>query len=147
MNLGKLEDGVSTKEQLLEVLGDNNNKEEDAEEEEDIEKTEPTLVEGSVTLDWADNNDNADNAMLNITLSCDLCDKCQTLEELHRNSHLVGEAYSCSPCKRQFNCADDLMDHTKWYHKTGAECVKHGVKCALCNALMHKCEFKCKCTG
>ena len=32
MNLGELEDGVSTAEQLLEVLGDNNDEEEDAEE-------------------------------------------------------------------------------------------------------------------
>ena len=32
MNLGKLEDGVSTKEQLLEVLGDNTEEEEDANE-------------------------------------------------------------------------------------------------------------------
>ena len=32
LNLGELEDGVSTAEQLLEVLGDNNVEEEDAEE-------------------------------------------------------------------------------------------------------------------
>ena len=32
MNLGELEDGVSTAEQLLEVLGHNNDDEEDAEE-------------------------------------------------------------------------------------------------------------------
>ena len=32
MDLGELEDGVSTAEQLLEVLGDNNDDEEDAEE-------------------------------------------------------------------------------------------------------------------
>ena len=38
MNLGKLEDGVSTAEQLLEVLGDNNK-----EEEEDAEELEDTL--------------------------------------------------------------------------------------------------------
>ena len=31
-NLGELEDGVSTAEQLLEVLGNNNDEEEDAEE-------------------------------------------------------------------------------------------------------------------
>ena len=31
MNLGELEDGVSTAEQLLEALGDNNEEEEDAE--------------------------------------------------------------------------------------------------------------------
>ena len=24
------------------------------------------------------------------------------------------------------------MDHILWYHKTSAECVKHGVMCALC---------------
>ena len=51
-------------------------------------------------------------------------------------SHLVEfgteEAGSCLPCKRPFKCADDLMDHMKWYHKTCAECVKHGVVCALC---------------
>ena len=35
MNLGELEDGVSLAEQLLEVLGDNNDEEEDAEEVED----------------------------------------------------------------------------------------------------------------
>ena len=32
MDLGELEDGVSTAEQLLEVLGDNNVEEEDAED-------------------------------------------------------------------------------------------------------------------
>ena len=32
LNLGELEDGVSTAEQLLEVLGGNNDEEEDAEE-------------------------------------------------------------------------------------------------------------------
>ena len=40
MNLGELEDGVSTAEQLLEVLGDNN------EEEEDAENVEATLHYG-----------------------------------------------------------------------------------------------------
>ena len=38
MNLGELEYGVSTEEQLLEVLGDNNK-----EEEEDAEELEDTL--------------------------------------------------------------------------------------------------------
>ena len=60
MNLGKLEYGVSTEEQLLEVLGDNNK-----EEEEDAEELEATLVECRVTLDMADYNYNADNARLN----------------------------------------------------------------------------------
>ena len=80
-----------------------------------------TMVEARVTLDRADNNDNnADNARLNITFSCDN-DECQTLEDLeaHKNSHLVEvrpeEADSCSPWKRQFKCADDLMDHIKWH--------------------------------
>ena len=81
--------------------------------------------------------DNADNARLNITSSCDN-DECQTLEELEaqKNSHLVDfgteEANSCFLCKRQFKCADDLMNHIKWHHKTCAECVKQGVMCALC---------------
>ena len=36
-----------------------------------------------VTLDRAYTNDNANNARLNNTLSCDLCDiECQTLEEM-----------------------------------------------------------------
>ena len=132
MNLGKLKDGVSAEDQLLEVLGDNNNK-----EEESAEEVEATMVEARVTLDRADNNDNADNARLNIIFSCDN-DECQTLEELeaHKNSHLdeVGpeEANSCSPCKRRFKCAYALMDHIKLYHETCAECVKHGVICALC---------------
>ena len=59
------------------------------------------MVEARVTLDRADNNDNnADNARLNITFSCDN-DECQTLEELEaqKNSHLVEfgteEANSC----------------------------------------------------
>ena len=75
-----------------------------------------TLVECRVTLDRADNKDNAVNARLNITFSCDN-DECQTLEELEaqKNSHLVEfgieKVNSCSPCKRQFKCADDLMDH------------------------------------
>ena len=45
------------------------------------------MVETRVTLNRADNNDNAVNARLNITFSCDN-DKCQTLEELdsHKNS-------------------------------------------------------------
>ena len=79
-----------------------------------------TMVEARVTLDRADNNDNTDNARLNITFSCDN-DECQTLEDLeaHKNSHLVEvgpeEANSCSPCKRQFKCADNLMDHIKRY--------------------------------
>ena len=51
--------GVSTTEQLLEVLGDKNE-----------EKVEPTLVVGRVRLDKADNNDKAVNARLNITSSC-----------------------------------------------------------------------------
>ena len=131
MNLGELEDGVSAEDQLLEVLGDNNKEEENAEE------VEATMVEARVTLDRADNNHNADNARLNITFSSDN-DECQTLEELEaqKNSHLVEfgteEANSCLLCKRQFKCADDLMDHIKWYHKTCAECVKHGVMCELC---------------
>ena len=72
-------------------------------------------MECGVTLGRADNKDNADNSRLNIT-SCNN-DECQTLEELEaqKNSHLVEfgteEAYSCLPCKRQFKCADDLMDH------------------------------------
>ena len=99
----------------MEVLGDNNN------EEENAEVVEAIMVETRVTLDRADNNDNADNARLNIIFSCDN-DECQTLEELdaHKASHLdeVGpeEANSCLPCKRLFKCADDLMDHIKWYH-------------------------------
>ena len=92
-------------------------------------------MECRATLDRADNKDNADNARLNITFSCNNVE-CQTLEEVEpqMNSHLVEfgteEAKSCLPCKRQFKCADDLMDHIKWYHKTCAECVKHGVMCA-----------------
>ena len=99
---------------------------------------EARLVEGRVTLDRADNNDNADNANHNITFSYDLCnDNCQTLEDLegHKNSHLVevgpNEANSCSLWKRQFKCADDLMDLIMWYQMTCTECVKHGVMCAL----------------
>ena len=44
-------------------------------------------MECRVTLDRADNKDNAVNARLNITFSCDN-DECQTLEELeaHKNS-------------------------------------------------------------
>ena len=53
MNLGDLENRVSTAEQLLEVLDDNN------EEEEDAEEVEATLVIVRVTLDKPDNNDNA----------------------------------------------------------------------------------------
>ena len=53
MNLGDLENRVSTAEQLLEVLDDNN------EEEEDAEEVEAILVIGRVTLDKPDNNDNA----------------------------------------------------------------------------------------
>ena len=73
------------------------------------------MVETRVTLDRADNNDNADNARLNITFICDN-NKRQTLEELeaHKNRHLVKVgpevANSCSPCKRQFKCAEDLID-------------------------------------
>ena len=48
MNLGEIEYGVSTEEQLLEVLGDNNMEEE---EEEDAEELEATLLECRVTLD------------------------------------------------------------------------------------------------
>ena len=108
MNLGELEDGISAEEQLLEVLGDKNKEEENAEE-----------VQATLVLDKADNKDNVDNARLNITFSCDN-DECQTLEELEaqKNSHLVEfgteEANSCLPCKRQFKCADVLMDHIKW---------------------------------
>ena len=96
-----------------------------------------TLLECRATLDRADNKDNADNARLNITFSCNN-DQCQFLEELEaqKNSHLVEfgteEANSCLPCKRQFKCVDNLMDHIKWYHKTCAECVKHRVMCTLC---------------
>ena len=99
---------------------------------------EATLVGARVTLDKTDNNDNADNARLNIT-SCDVCnDECQTLKELevHMNSHLVEvgprEANSCSLCKRKFKCADNLMDHNKWYHKTCAEKMRgHGMPVCL----------------
>ena len=72
-------------------------------------------MECRATLDRADNKDNADNARLNITFSRN-SDECQTLEELEaqKNSHLVKfgteEANSCSPCKRQFKCVDDLRD-------------------------------------
>ena len=117
INLGKLEDGVPA-EQLLEVLGDKN-------KEENAEEVQATLVECLVMLGRADNKDNADNARLNITFSCNNVE-CQTLEEVEpqMNSHLVEfgteEAKSCLPCKRQFKCADDLMDHIKWYHKTGS---------------------------
>ena len=49
--------------------------------------------------------------------------------EAHKNSHLVGvgpeKVNRWSPCKRQFKCAEHLMDHIKWYHKTCAKCVKH----------------------
>ena len=92
-------------------------------------------------MDRADSNEDADNARLNITCSCDVCDiECQTLEEMEaqKNSYLVKfrteEANSCSPCKRQFKHVDDLMDHIKWYHKTCADCVKHGVmsRCVHC---------------
>ena len=65
MNLGELEDGVSVEDQLLEVLGDNNKEEENAEE------VEATMVEARVTLDRADNKNNADNPRPNITFSCD----------------------------------------------------------------------------
>ena len=101
-----------------------------------MEEVETTMVEARLMLDRTDNNDNADNVRFNITFSFDN-DECQTLEELeaHKNSHLVEvgpeEANSCSPCKRQLKCADDLMDHIKWYHMACAECVKHRVMCAL----------------
>ena len=80
MSLGELEDGVSAKDQLLEVLGGNN-------KEENTEEVEAIMVEARVTLDRADNNHNADNARLNITFSSDN-DECQTLEELeaHKNN-------------------------------------------------------------
>ena len=77
---GLLKDGVSAEEQLLEVLGDKNKEEENAEE------VRATLVECRVTLGRADNKDNADNARLNITFSCDKDEcHCQTLEELDAN--------------------------------------------------------------
>ena len=84
MNLGKLEDGVSAEDQLLEVFGDNNK------EEENAENIQATLVECRVMLGREDNNDNAKNARLNITFSCDNYE-CQSFEELeaHKNSHLV----------------------------------------------------------
>ena len=78
-----------------------------------------TLLECRVTLDRADNKDNANNARLNITFSCNN-DQCQFLEELEvqKNRHLVEfgteEANSCLPCKRQFKYVDNLMDHIKW---------------------------------
>ena len=128
MNLDELEDGVSAEEQLLEVLGDKNKEEENAGD------VKATLVECSVMIGRADNKDNAESARLIIT-SCNN-DECQTLEELEaqKNSHLIEfgteEANSCSPCNRRFKCVDDLMDHILWYHKTSAECVKHGVMCA-----------------
>ena len=102
-----------------------------------MEEVETTMVEARLMLDRTDNNDNADNVRFNITFSFDN-DECQTLEELEaeKKSHLVEfgteEANSCSPSNRRFKCADDLMDHIKWHHKTCAECVKHGVLCALC---------------
>ena len=71
MNLGELEDGVSAEEQLLETIGDKN--------AEEVQAT--LLVECRLTLGRADNKDNADNARLNNTFSCDK-NKCQTLEEL-----------------------------------------------------------------
>ena len=113
INLGELKYGVSTEEQLLKVFGDNNKEGED-----DAEEVEATLMECRVTLDRANNNDNANNARLNITFSYDLSnDECQNLEELkaHKNSHLGGvrpeEANSCPPCKRQLKCVADHMDH------------------------------------
>ena len=85
MNLGELEDGVSAEvfgeELLLEVLSYKNKEEENAEE------VQATLVECHITLDRADNKDNADNVRLGITFPCDN-DECQTLEELeaHKNN-------------------------------------------------------------
>ena len=49
----------------MEVFGDKNKEEENAEE------VQATLVECCVPSDRADNKDNADNARLNITFSCD----------------------------------------------------------------------------
>ena len=82
MNLGDLENRVSTAEQLLEVLDDNN------EEEEDAEEVEATLVIGRVTLDKPDNND---NARLNIR------------EEINRKKtfsfgHCPNEGWGVYPC-------------------------------------------------
>ena len=65
---------------------------------------------------------------------CD--DECQALEELevHKTSHLVEvgpeEEICCSPYKRQFKFADDLLDKIKWYQKDLRGV--HGVMCALC---------------
>ena len=73
---------------------------------------------GGRSLDRTDSNEDADNARLNITFSCEVCDiECQTLEDMeaHKNSHLVEvrpeEPNSCFPRKRQFKSAEDLMDH------------------------------------
>ena len=63
----------------------------------------------------ADKKDNADNARINITFSCDN-DKCQIFEELEAQNNLVEfgtEEANSLPCKRQFKFADDLMDHIK----------------------------------
>ena len=49
----------------MEVPGDNNKEKEKAEE------VEATMVEARVTLDRADNKNNADNPRPNITFSCD----------------------------------------------------------------------------
>ena len=66
-------------------------------------------------------------------------DSNRTLDPGHLVEVVPEEVNSCLPCKRQFKCAEDLMDHIKWYHN--AVCVKHGVTCALCRMEERNCRL------
>ena len=100
MNLGEIEEDISTEEELEKIMGKEvgGDVEEAAEEPEDL-------------LHTSDQNENSGE----IRFSCETCEEeFNSVEELrnHVRSHLVesepGEPNQCSPCKKTFETVMSL---------------------------------------
>ena len=132
MNLGEVEDQISTEEQLDVLLKANGGH---VEEKGDVEEEE-VLEDGEQgTQESGDQNENAGN----ILFGCNTCgDKFRTHNDLkcHTATHLVQREESagnvCSPCKKTFKSQEELASHLKWEHELCMECLKLGRKCAMC---------------
>ena len=131
MNLGEIEEDISTEEELEKIMGKEvgGDVEEAAEEPEDL-------------LHTSDQNENSGE----IRFSCETCEEeFNSVEELrnHVRSHLVesepGEPNQCSPCKKTFETVNELVDHMRVDHDACLECLKDedGAKCAWCKRTEH----------
>ena len=131
MNLGEIEEDISTEEELEKIMGKEvgGDVEEAAEEPEDL-------------LHTSDQNENSGE----IRFSCKTCEEeFNSVEELrnHVRSHLVesepGEPNQCFPCKKNFETVNELVDHMRVDHDACLECLKDedGAKCAWCKRTEH----------